>query len=400
MVLKSVKVLTCVCLLLVFTALNAFSTGEWELSIPLPAGDPLWNEVQILWDNHWDEKNIDDLIGTLNQLEKQNGDTPETCLWLARIYYLKARYHKKGRTENLKQSERYAAKAISIDDNNMAAMKLLITSVSSYADMAYIKNTYGPLFLTKLPVPIGRALPEMDHIPAFKEAMIDWDMREDIHKGKKAVAVFKKIADDNPKDLLAQLWVARGDYYLGFYHLSMGRYDVALPIFKEGNVYGLKALDLSPHSVPANYWRQLNLARSIQNENILVKARYLKPIMSHLVFTANENMTYLYCGPLISTATIIEKGGWVAEKGVGLAGYTVDTVMTGLELAVLAYPTYFYTHFAKAEMLYHLGRKEEAKELINRIIHMDPHQNPYHAPENICTQRLARLFLSEFFREK
>lgn len=71
MTLKPVKVFGCVFLFLSFAASIVFSAGEWELSIPLPATDSLWEEVRTLWDKHWDEKNIDDLIGALHQLEKK-----------------------------------------------------------------------------------------------------------------------------------------------------------------------------------------------------------------------------------------------------------------------------------------------------------------------------------------
>lgn len=394
------KVWLSILILAGFTAVNALAEGAWDFVLPLPSNNPLWQKVKPLWDHHWDGKNIDDLIGVLHQIEAAQADKIEVNLWLSQAYYLKGRYGKKDRVDNFKKSEAYAARAVAIDDNNMTAMKLLITTVSSYADLAYIKKTYGPLFLKKLPVPVGRALPELDAIPEFKEALPAWDQREDVEKGKKAVAAFKRIADKNPDNLMAQNWVCRGNYYLGYYYLSRGDNDAALPFFHEGNDYGLKALAIDPHNVPANYWRQLNLVRSIQNASILVKARHMTPVMDHLVLTANENTTYFYCGPLISTATIIEKGGWLAEKGLGLEGYTIDTVAMGLELATISFPTYFYTHFAKAEVLYHLGKKEEAAALLRRILKMDPYQNPYHAPENICVQRLVKIFLAEHFPEK
>ena len=386
--------------LAVWPSVNAFSAGAWDMDLPLPPDSPQWQEVQSLWSLHWDGKNLDALIGRLHQIETGGENPLAVNIWLSQAYYLKARHEKKGRVDNLKKSEQYANAAIALDPGNMTAMKLLIISVSSYADMDYIRETYGPLFSAHLPVPVGRALPVLDTVPEFTEAIACWDRREDIEQGKKAVTAFTKIANERPDDLIAQLWVCRGNYYLGYYYLSLGEDETALPFFQEGDAYGLKALALDPHNVPANYWRQLNLARSIQNANILTKARYLHTIMNHLVLTANENATYFYCGPLISTATIIEKGGWLAERGLGLAGYSIDTVAMGLELAVRAYPTYFYIYFAKAEVLHHMGQRDEAATLLHQILEMDPRQNPYHAPENLCVQRLSRAYLAEHFREK
>ncbi len=395
------KILLCSLVLFCFTALPALAEeGAWKLRFPRPDYDPLWKEVFVLWEDHWDGDNIQEIIKVLQQLEASYPDRTGVSLWLSRAYYLKSRYQKKNRQESLKQSEAHAAKVLSRDPDNRTAQKLLLIATTSYADLGYISETYGEMLLEQLPVPVGRALPVLDSIPDFKEALIYWDQREDIEKGKQAVELLRQIADAHPDNPLAQTWVARGNYYLGYYYLSLGEIKTARPCFEEGDEYGQKALEIDPHSVPAHYWRQLNLSRSIQHASIFTKARYLNTIMDHLVFTANENTTYFYCGPLISTATIIEKGGWLAEKGLGLAGYTMDTVTMGLELAVLAYPTYFYTHFAKAEVHYHLDEKSQARHLLEKILKMDPHANPYHAPENICVQRLARKFLEEHFAEE
>ncbi|MDY6906513.1 MAG: hypothetical protein SWH61_17715 [Thermodesulfobacteriota bacterium] len=386
-------------LLLLYISVTAAyaSATAWDLILPVPGNDARWQQVADLWGRHWDGENIGDIIAVLHEIEAATPDQMAVNLWLSQAYYLKARYQKSGRVDALKQSEAHAVKAAAIDGNNPTALKLLITAVSSYADFNYIQQTYGEKFADKLPAPVGRALPLLDTMPGFMEVIADWDRREDFEKAQKAVARFREVADAHPDNIIAQIWVARGNYYLGYYWVSLGDPKTALPFFKQGEDYAKKALHLNPHNVPATYWRQLNLSRSIEHANIFVKARYLSPIMDLLVFTANENMTYFYCGPLISTATIIEKGGWLAEKGLGLAGYNMETVETGLKLAVLAYPSYFYTHFARAEVLYQTSRKNEAKTLMQQILAMDPYQSPFHAPENLCVQRLARAFLAEHY---
>ena len=211
------------CLLVVFIATGGFSSpGAWEMNFPLPDDDPLWQEVAVLWEDHWDGKNIDDMIAVLHRLEAARPDSAAVNLWLSQGYYLKARHQRKDRTGSLKQAESYAAKAVGLDSGNMTALKLLITAVSSYADLDYIQKTYAATWVEKLPAPVGRALPELD-LPEFREALADWDLREDIEKGKQAVTVFEKIADDRPEDLLAQTWAARGNYYLGYYYISVDR---------------------------------------------------------------------------------------------------------------------------------------------------------------------------------
>ncbi len=396
---KFATTIVAVLVLFLLTTAIAFAEDAWEMRFPLPEDDPRWKEVAVLWQEHWEGDNIDEILAVLHRLEADHPDQSAVHLWLSRAYYLKSRYHGRDREASLKQSEDHASRLLSLDPGNMTAMKLLLTAVTSYADLDYIADTYAEKLLRHLPVPVGRALPDLD-LPAFSQALIYWDQREDIEKGKRAVDILRQLADAHPDNLTAQTWVARGDYYLGYYYLSQGDPETARPYFQEGNDYGQKALEIDSHSVPAHYLPQPNLSRSIQHANLFVKARSLNTIMNTLVFTANENTTYFYCGPLISTATIIEKGGWVAEKGLGLAGYKIETIINGLELAVIAYPTYLYTHFAKAEVQYHLGKKTEARYLLEKILEMDPYANPYHAPENICVQRLTRQFLEKNFPEE
>jgi len=38
--------------------------------------------------------------------------------------------------------------------------------------------------------------------------------------------------------------------------------------------------------------------------------------------------------------------------------------------------------------------------VLENILKMDPYCNPYHGPENVCVQRLARNFLKKNFTEK
>lgn len=77
-----------------------------------------------------------------------------------------------------------------------------------------------------------------------------------------------------------------------------------------------------------------------------------------LVFIINSNPLYHF---------LARKYG--SNKGLGVAGYTMETVKTGLKLAVRAYPSYFYTHFARAEVLYQTDRKDAAKAILQHSSH-------------------------------
>lgn len=372
---------------------------SWDYSLPIPLNDPLWEKVKMQWADHYTKKDVDGLIETLKVLQNKYPDKVEPYLWLGKVYYLKGKLNKNNRVENYKLSEDYAAKAIDLDTKNVNARKILFTSASAYKDFNTIIDKYLPESEKEsYTFPVGRALPELAASDMWDEAIKYWDMREKIESAEKAVELFKKIADSQPDNVLAKIWVTRAIYYLGYYYTSIDQHEKGLPYYKEGIEYGKKALALDPNSVPAHYWRQVNLSRSIQTTNLLNKARNLKPIMNHLVFTANENPTYFYNGPVLSIATIILHGGWVAEKGMGMAGYNMEAVITGVNLGVIAYPSYLYSHFAKAQVLAHIGEKDQAIRILNNILTMDPYRNKYHAPENLCVKRLVKKFLAEMTR--
>jgi hypothetical protein len=70
-------------------------------------------------------------------------------------------------------------------------------------------------------------------------------------------------------------------------------------------------------------------------------------------------------------------------------------VRTASELSVMAFPYYFYTHFAKAKILQRDGHEKKAQQLLAHIIAMDPTVSRYHVAENILVQKLAERALEE-----
>ncbi|MCD6569789.1 MAG: hypothetical protein J7L53_03710 [Deltaproteobacteria bacterium] len=370
--------------------------GVWDIELPHPDYDPLWSKVTDLWENHWDGKNIDEIITALHELEKKYPDKVETYLWLGRAYYLKGQWKKKDRLDNYKKSEMYALKAHTIDETNITALKILVDTLPNYADKQYLMTHYGEWVKKVTPLPIGRALPELEPSDEWIKAMKNWDQRGDIEKGKAAVEIFKQIADKNPANGLAQIWASRSLYYLGEYHTSIGQHKTkAVPYYKEGMTYGERALKILPYSIPAHYWLELNLARSVQYTSLFNKARHFKPLLDHILFCSRENGLYYYCGPTLTLATMITNGGWVTEKGMRLTGHTLEMEMNSLDIAEILYPNYFYIPYGKADILAYLGRKQEAREVLDRLFARDPDANKFNAPDNRCTLRLAKELLDE-----
>ncbi|MRR14812.1 hypothetical protein EG833_05170, partial [archaeon] len=71
--------------------------GVWDMDPPPVNDGPQWKKVNDLWADHYWGRNLDELISILMPLREKDPDRVETCLWLARVHHLHARYHGRAR---------------------------------------------------------------------------------------------------------------------------------------------------------------------------------------------------------------------------------------------------------------------------------------------------------------
>lgn len=370
--------------------------GVWDMDLPYQGDDPQWVKVKGLWDQHWDGKNLDALIVELKAIQARTPDTAEPYLWLAKTYYLKARWERRDRQANFKQAADYAVKANAVDPGNMLAFKLLIDTVPYCETKAAILATYGDWIRGAAPLPIAEALPPLRKPEVWNRFLPLWNQRTDIAKATAAARILEDFAQANPQDGPAQLWACRANYYLGMYYTSLGQHDEkGVPRYTRGLEFGARALTLLPRSVPAHYWYQLNLARSIQNASLLYKARYLNKLLDILLFCARENGQYYFGGPNLTLGTMITKGGWVTRKGMQIAGVSLETELIALDLAEILYPDFLYIPYVKADILASSGKPAEALKILERLLTRNPESQRVIAAENHCYQRMARQLIAE-----
>jgi len=373
--------------------------GGWDMDIPIPNNDPGWATFRTLWDKHWDGKNINQIIACLKGIEQKNPNNLEVNLWLSKAYSIKGKRHNK--SSDYKLSEAYCVKAHTIDKDNITAFKLLIDAVPNIYSYNEIMAKHGQWIKSVVPLPTGEALPLMPNQPGWDKFYELWQERNDIEKAVSAVKMLDEMAAQNPGDGMVQVWACRGNYYLGEYWSSMDMHDSkAMPYYKKGTQYGEKAKRLLPHSVPATYWYQLNLARSLQYANILTQAKYLTTFVGLLLFCSYENSLYYYFGPNLTLGTMITNTGWLAEKGMGIAGVSLENEMISLDLAMMLYPDYLYIPYAKADVLAYKGKKKEAMKILEDVLVMDPDRDKNAMAENRCHQRFSRLLYNKLKKEK
>jgi tetratricopeptide (TPR) repeat protein len=376
-------------------ALGVSAAANWSMDIPIPNNDPQWEKVKALWANHYDAKNLDELIAALTPLKDKYPDRVEPALWLAEVNYMHGRKIREGREKYYAEAEKLSAQVAKQDPKNTLAIRILFDTLGYSRDREYIFKNYGALLKAAAPLPDAQAVPDMKPSPEWDAFKKIWDQRVDIEKAKAAVPLIEKIADSHPNDGLAQTWASYANYFCGEYYTGQNQHDSkAMPYYKKGISYGEKAMKLSPHSVPANYWYQNNLARAIQFTSFMNQARYLMDILRPLLFCSYENNSYHYFDPVLTLATMITNGGWVTEKGMGIAGITLDMEMNSLEIAEILCPTFYYIPYARADVLSTKGKNKEALEILEKLLAKNPDIDPM-IPDNRTYLNLARLLQND-----
>ncbi len=366
----------------------------WEFDPSVPQYDPLWEQIDTLWQNHRGANKIDNVIDLLHELEKKYPDRIEPLLWLGKTYFMKGAWSSKDdKKEKLEKSVAYALSAHAFDSSNIFSFRVLVSCLPYLGDINFAMNNYGE-WITKIkPLSTGRVLAEIAQGQDWETAVAAWDNRADISQAKKAVNLFKQIADKDPQNGSSLIWVCRGFYYLGYYYMAEQNEEFSLSYFHEGVKYGEKALKILPDSVPANFWFALNFGRTIQNMSLIKKAIKFRPLLSHTMFCLRENPLYFYYGPVLVLGTTITRGGWVVKKVMQRHGLTLDNVLNGLELAELLYPNYLYIPYCKAEIYADIGRIQEAKGILKKVSARAPDGSTYHSAENRVVIKLSKILL-------
>ena len=373
-------------------------SNAWEVGLPMPTYDPLWEKAKTLWNKHWDGKNLEELIEVSATLKDKYPDRIEPYIWLGKAHNLYGWHNRSERKEHFKASEQLMLKALKIDPGNVAAKKIFLEALAFTSDSNYVWSKYGNFIRSMGPLPIGEALADLNNMPNWQDFMKLWKQRANLEKAKEAIAMLERFAAEKPNDGYAQLWATRGNYYIGECYTSFGMEEhntKAMPHYEKGLAYAKKAVSLLPNSVPAHYYLQLNLSRIVQYKSKPQQALKLSELYTNLMFAARENDSFMFCGPLITLGTMITNGGWVAEKGMSLIGVNIDIDLLGIEIMEGLYPDYYYFPFVRADIMRYKGKKKEALAILEKLIARNPDNNLTLIPENRSFIRFAKTLYNE-----
>lgn len=372
---------------------QAFAAAS-SMDPPPLKDDPRWEQIRDLWARHYRGNNLDELISLATAAKDSNPASVEPYLWLARLHHLHARYHSRQRTYHYDMAEQYAARACAMEPKHPLAVKALVDTLFHCRDRDYILGKYGSLIKSFAPLPLEEALPDMESMEEWQDFKPLWDGRTDVEKAKTATAMVERMARENPSNALAHIWASMANNYVGEYYLSVDRYDDGRPYYKAGIEWAEKALALAPDSVPASFWLEFNITRTIQNKWLIMKGQYLMTLLPPTLFCSREESLYYQAGPMLSLGVMIANGGWVTEKGMDMAGVTADMNLNALELAGILYPDYIFIPYQRADILASKGRTREAMAILAEVLSKYTGSEGQ-VPENHVYFRLAKALYAK-----
>lgn len=382
--------------LFIICSAQAHASWVWDM-VPAIPSDDAWLSFKGKWDQRLDAKKIDEIIQSIETIEKKYPNKLEPKLFLGKAYYYKAQYLKRNNLHLYKKVEALALAAHEIDKENIYAFKILLDVLPYIGDADYWMKHHGEWIKAMSPLESGHVIPAMTGNVEWEKALALYDKRAGDEfdaisaEGLESVNRFNTIADKNPKDLYAQAWACRVNYDIGQYYSSLGLHEKkGIAYYNKAVFYGDKALSIDPHCLPAGYWTVISRARIIQKEPLFIKIKIVPYIMDKGLKGLCENQLYNYFGASLALSTIITNGGWVAEKAIGVAGVHVDVLIRQLQLAQIVYPTKLYALYGLADLYANMGKKEEALKTLDRLFSKNPDADPFMVLENRSVVRFSR----------
>lgn len=181
---------------------------------------------------------------------------------------------------------------------------------------------------------------------------------ESMDSVNKAIELWQKAAQLEPKDAEPSYKVAMGYYYLGRFTDDKQR---KMELFTKGKEWGEEAVKRNPQSAGAHYWLAANLGKWAQAHGVMKSLKSKGEIESNLLEVKQIDPTYYYGG---------------ADRILGRMYYELPKILGGgkkkaeehLRASLKIAPDYSMTLVFLAELLADSGRKDEAKTVLQKLM--------------------------------
>jgi len=203
---------------------------------------------------------------------------------------------------------------------------------------------------------------------------------EAIESLEKALA----LDPDNPEILveLADEYYQRGDQMP---RVSKEDYRARAATFRKGLQTAEKALAIR-EDAGAHYWAAVNLAASCEDQGRLRQVMIFPRLDAHMDWIQARDRHYKYGAIARFWSRVVTRVPGVVVK---MVGEDPNRVFSALEEAIRTEPRFLDNYVYKAEFYHHMGRPEDALEVLSLVLRMDPDVFPSERAYNRYAQRKA-----------
>jgi len=169
-------------------------------------------------------------------------------------------------------------------------------------------------------------------------------------------------------------------------------YEARNKYFEPGHEAALKALSIK-ETAGAHFWVAGNLSAMNENSSIIKQASMFPEIIGHVNWIEEHDRDYKYGAAARMGSKIASR---VPDILIGMVGYDTEKISTGLDEAIASEPRFIDNYVYKAEFHNRMGKTNEALDMLDQALKMDPEAFPEERAYNRFAQREAKKFWKEW----
>jgi tetratricopeptide (TPR) repeat protein len=213
-----------------------------------------------------------------------------------------------------------------------------------------------------------------------------YQARRDLNNVRKGISILQAAVSRNPNDYEAWWRIAEYDSFLARH--SGGKQQKA--ILREGIEAGKRAETLQSGRPEGHFWTGANEGLLAENSSVWTGLRLINPVRDEMQIVMKIDANYQQDG---------------AERILGRLYYEAPFFKGGdkqlsirlLQDCLKRYPDNSLTLLYLADSYMAVGRREEARKMLNRLLSLCP--DPIYEPELLDNQAAARERLKRYFGE-
>ncbi len=210
----------------------------------------------------------------------------------------------------------------------------------------------------------------------------------------RAIKHLEKAAELDPDN--DQIWIELADEYFMRGDIMPKEtdedYEARAVYFNKGLEAAEKALEIK-ESVPAHYWVAINDSSRNENASIFSQARMFISVMGHMKYVEEHDPNYRYGGTARYWSAVASR---TSDRLARMVGQDPAQNFERIQKAMEENPNYVVNYVYAAEFYHDRGKTEEALDMLDKALKMDPEKMPDEEAYNKLSQKTAREYWKEW----